>query len=125
MTTQAGLGACLNAGIDMFMTYQQTVPAMLGYFAALVPGTVPQSRVDDAVRRIIAVKCEMGFFEATGKVDRTLTAEVGSAAHRQVARQAVQESLVVLKNDGNLLPLAKTGTVALGGKSADNTGNQL
>jgi beta-glucosidase len=124
MTTQAGLGACLNAGIDMFMTYQQTVPAMLGYFAALVPATVPQSRVDDAVRRIIAVKCEMGLFEATGKVDRTVTAEVGSAAHRQVARQAVQESLVVLKNDGNLLPLAKTGPVALGGKSADNTGNQ-
>jgi len=124
MTTQAGLGACLNAGIDMFMTYQQTIPAMLGYFAALVPATVPQSRVDDAVRRIIAVKCEMGLFEATGKVDRTVTAEVGSAAHRQVARQAVQESLVVLKNDGNVLPLAKTGTVVLGGKSADNTGNQ-
>jgi beta-glucosidase len=66
----------------------------------------------------------MGLFEATGKVDRTVTAEVGSAAHRQVARQAVQESLVVLKNDGNVLPLAKTGPVALGGKSADNTGNQ-
>jgi beta-glucosidase len=124
MANQAGLGACLNAGIDMFMTYQQTIPTMLGYFAALVPGTVPQTRIDDAVRRIIAVKCEMGLFEATGKVDRTVTADVGSAAHRQVARQAVQESLVVLKNDGNVLPLAKTGPVALGGKSADNTGNQ-
>jgi beta-glucosidase len=124
LANQAGLGACLNAGIDMFMTYNQTIPTMLGYFAALVPGTVPQSRIDDAVRRIVAVKCEMGLFEATGKVDRTQTAQVGSAAHRQVARQAVQESLVVLKNDGNLLPLAKTGTVALGGKSADNTGNQ-
>jgi beta-glucosidase len=124
LANQAGLGACLNAGIDMFMTYNQTIPTMLGYFAALVPGTVPQSRIDDAVRRIVAVKCEMGLFEATGKVDRTLTAQVGSAAHRQVARQAVQESLVVLKNDGNLLPLAKTGPVALAGKSADNTGNQ-
>jgi beta-glucosidase len=122
---QAGVGACLNAGIDMFMTYNQTVPTMLGYFAALVKaGTVPQARVDDAVRRIIAVKCELGLFEATGKVDRALTAEVGSAAHRQVARQAVQESLVVLKNDGAVLPLAKTSTVALAGKSADNTGNQ-
>jgi beta-glucosidase len=124
LANQAGLGACLNAGIDMFMTYNQTIPAMLGYFAALVPGTVPQSRIDDAVRRIVAVKCEMGLFEAAGKVDRTQTAQVGSAAHRQVARQAVQESLVVLKNDGNVLPLAKTGTVAIGGKSADNTGNQ-
>jgi len=125
MANQAGLGACLNAGIDMFMTYQQTIPTMLGYFAALVQaGTVPQTRVDDAVQRIVAVKCEMGLFEASGKVDRTLTADVGSAAHRQVARQAVQKSLVVLKNDGNVLPLAKTSTVALGGKSADNTGNQ-
>ena len=72
----------------------------------------------------MAVKCEMGLFTATGRVDRTLTAQVGSAAHRMVARQAVQKSLVVLKNDGNVLPLAKTGPIVLGGKSADNTGNQ-
>jgi beta-glucosidase len=124
-SNQDGLGKCLNAGVDMFMTYQQTIPTMLGYFAALVKaGTVAQDRVDDAVRRIIAVKCELGLFEATGKVDRALTADVGSAAHRQVARQAVQESLVVLKNDGAVLPLPKTSTVALAGKSADNTGNQ-
>jgi beta-glucosidase len=124
-SNQDGLGKCLNAGVDMFMTYNQTIPTMLGYFAALVKaGTVAQDRVDDAVRRIIAVKCELGQFEATGTVDRTLTAAVGSAEHRQVARQAVQESLVVLKNDGAVLPLPKTSTVALAGKSADNTGNQ-
>ncbi len=122
---QSGVGQCLNAGIDMFMTYNQSVPTMLGYFAALMKaGTITQDRVDDAVRRILAVKCELGLFEASGTVDRTLTAEVGSAAHRQVARQAVQESLVVLKNDCAVLPLAKTVTVALGGKSADDTGNQ-
>jgi beta-glucosidase len=109
----------------MFMTYNQNIPTMMGYFAALVKaGTVAQDRVDDAVRRILAVKCELGLFEATGTVDRTLTAAVGSAEHRQVARQAVQESLVVLKNDGAVLPLPKTSTVALAGKSADNTGNQ-
>jgi beta-glucosidase len=124
-SNQDGLGKCLNAGVDMFMTYNQTIPAMLGYFAALVKaGTVAQERVDDAVRRIIAVKCELGLFEATGTVDRALTAAVGSAEHRQVARQAVQESLVVLKNDGAVLPLPKTITLALAGKSADNTGNQ-
>jgi beta-glucosidase len=98
---------------------------MLGYFAALLKaGTITQARVDDAVRRIVAVKCELGLFEASGTVDRALTAEVGSATHRQVARQAVQESLVVLKNDCGVLPLTKTATVALGGKSADDTGNQ-
>jgi beta-glucosidase len=124
MANQAGFGACLNAGIDMFMLFRVDIPTTLGYFAALVPGTVPQARIDDAVHRILAVKCEMGLFTGTGLVDRTQTAAVGSAAHRQVAREAVQKSLVVLKNDGNVLPLAKTGTVVLGGKSADNTGNQ-
>jgi len=125
LSNQDGIGQCLNAGVDMFMTCNQTIPTMLGYFEALMKaGTITQDRVDDAVRRILAVKCELGLFEASGTVDRTLTAEVGSAAHRQIARLAVQESLVLLKNDGPVLPLAKTATVALGGKSADNTGNQ-
>jgi beta-glucosidase len=98
---------------------------MIGYFQAAVSGgKVQQSRIDDAVRRIVAVKCELGLFGGNSKVDRTLTAKVGSAEHRAVARQAVQKSLVVLKNDGNVLPIAKTSTVALAGKSADNTGNQ-
>jgi len=129
MTNQAGFAACLNAGIDMFMLFRVDIPTTLGYFAALVPGTVPQSRIDDAVRRILAVKCELGLFApGTSTVDRTLTAQVGSAAHRGVARRAVQESMVVLKNDGNVLPLSKTAAssspIVLGGKSADNTGNQ-
>jgi beta-glucosidase len=125
LSDQAGIEGCVNAGVDMFMTASETIPTMLGYFQTAVQGgKVPQSRIDDAVRRIVAVKCEMGLFDATGKVDRTLTAKVGSSEHRAVARQAVQKSLVVLKNDGNVLPIAKTGTVALAGKSADNTGNQ-
>jgi len=124
-SNQDGIGQCLNAGIDMFMIYNQSIGTMLDIFRNLVKaGTVKQERVDDAVRRILAVKCELGLFEATGKVDRALTAEVGSAEHRQLARKAVQESLVVLKNDGAVLPLAKTVTVALGGRTADNTGNQ-
>ena len=125
LSNQAGIEQCTNAGVDMFMAQGQEVYTMVGYLAAAVKGgAVPQSRIDDAVRRIVAVKCELGLFEASGKVDRSLTDKVGSAEHRAVARQAVQESLVVLKNDGNVLPLAKTSTVALAGKSADNTGNQ-
>jgi beta-glucosidase len=125
LSDQAGIESCTNAGIDMFMAYGEEVSTMVGYLATAVSGgKVPQSRIDDAVRRIVAVKCELGLFESTGKADRTLTSKVGSAEHRAVARQAVRESLVVLKNDGNALPLAKTSTVALAGKSADNTGNQ-
>lgn len=130
---QDGLGQCVNAGVDMFMLFRVNIPTTLGYFTALAQaGTIQQSRIDDAVRRIVAVKCEMGLFAGIGNsngnsgglVNRTLTAAVGSPAHRMVARQAVRESMVVLKNDGNVLPLARTGPVALAGKSADNTGNQ-
>ncbi len=68
----------------------------------------------------------MGLLDGTQRlVDRTLTAQVGSNDHRNVARRAVAESLVVLKNDGGVLPLSKdTAHVALGGKTADNIGNQ-
>jgi beta-glucosidase len=125
LSNQAGIETCANAGVDMFMSYGQKVSTMVGYLASAVSsGKVPQSRIDDAVRRIVAVKCELGLFEASGKVDRSYTSKVGSAEYRAVARQAVRESLVVLKNDGNVLPIAKTSTVALAGKSADNTGNQ-
>ena len=83
---------------------------------SLVPSTVPQSRIDDAARRILVAKCEMGLLDgAQHLVDRALTAQVGSAAHRAVARRAVAASLVVLKNDNNALPISKSVVgVALG-----------
>src|SRR5204862_7895316 len=74
-----GTAACLNAGADMFMIFSNTsVPTAMGTTGTTVQttirdlvtaGTVPMSRLDDAVRRIIAVKCEMGLFDTTGVVD--------------------------------------------------------
>jgi len=125
LSNQDGMNQCVNAGVDMFMAYGQNISTMVGYLSSgVTSGTVPQSRIDDAVRRIVATKCELGLFESSGKADRSLTSTVGSADHRAVARQAVQKSLVVLKNDASVLPLAKNSTVALAGKSADDTGNQ-
>lgn len=125
LSNQDGINQCVNAGVDMFMAWGQNISTMIGYLSSGVKsGTVPQSRIDDAVRRIVATKCELGLFDFNGKADRSLTSKVGSAEHRAVARQAVQKSMVVLKNDGNVLPIAKSTTVALAGKSADNTGNQ-
>jgi beta-glucosidase len=117
---------CLNGGVDMFMTFGKTAAQFLADVQPLVPSAVPQSRVDDAVRRILTVKCEMGLLDGGGKlVDRALTAQVGSAAHREVARRAVAASMVVLKNEGGTLPLAKdVSGIALGGKTGDNIGNQ-
>jgi beta-glucosidase len=125
-TNGVNLGSCLNAGVDMVMTFGPTASSFLSMVRGLVPNTVPQSRIDDAARRILVVKCEMGLLDGTQRlVDRALTARVGSPTHRAVARQAVAESVVVLKNDGGVLPLSKSVPgVALGGKTADNIGNQ-
>ena len=118
--------SCLTAGVDMFMTFNTSASSFVSSTRSLVPAAVPQSRIDDAARRILVVKCEMGLLDGTQRlVDRALTAQVGSNDHRNVARRAVAESLVVLKNDGGVLPLSKdTAHVALGGKTADNIGNQ-
>jgi beta-glucosidase len=133
LSAHDGLGACLNAGADMFMIFgNDQVPMPVGSGTTILSlietlvddGTVPQSRLDDAVHRILAVKCEMGLFETDGVIDAAATARVGSADHRTLARQAVQKSMVVLQNDDSLLPLSKTATVALAGTSAQNSGNQ-
>jgi beta-glucosidase len=134
LSFQDGMAACLNAGADMFMVFSNgQVPTALGTSGTTVQttitglvkaGTVPQSRLDDAVRRILAVKCEMGLFDTTGVIDTAATSRVGSAEHRMLARQAVQKSLVVLKNDNHVLPLSKSAVVALAGNSAQNSGNQ-
>src|SRR4029077_2800214 len=117
---------CLNAGVDMFMTFGKPAVQFLGDVRPLVPNTVPQARIDDAVKRILTVKCEMGLLDGTPQlVDRTLTAQIGSAQHRAVARRAVSASLVVLKNEGGTLPLSKdVPRISLGGKTADDIGNQ-
>ena len=126
-----GLAACLNAGADMFMIFGGDTGApqpfgsgttVLSYHPPAGHGQhVPMSRLDDAVRRILAVKCEMGLFDTTGVIDTAATARVGSAAHRMVARQAVQKSLVVLKNDNNVLPLSKTRDGGAGGQQRRRT----
>jgi beta-glucosidase len=88
-------------------------------------GKIPQSRVDDAVTRILNAKFALDLFNHP-YTDRSYTPQVGSQAHRDVARQAVRESLTLLKNDSSALPLPKTGTykIVVGGKSADDLGNQ-
>jgi beta-glucosidase len=80
------------------------------------------ARIDDANRRILTKKLELGLFEKPF-TDRSYTSTVGSAAHRDLARQAVRQSQVLLKNSG-ALPIAKSAKVFVAGKSADDIGNQ-
>jgi beta-glucosidase len=117
----------VNAGIDMVMVparYQE----FFGTLKALVlEGKVPMARIDDAVRRILRVKCAMGLMQKSWspRIDRRLQEDFGSAAHRQVARECVRQSVVLLRNANRVLPLSKQASrIHLSGKNADDLGNQ-
>jgi beta-glucosidase len=114
----------VNAGIDMVMVPYDYRTFISTLRAEVNAGRVPLSRIDDAVTRILTKKLELGLFERPF-ADRSFTAGVGSPAHRALARRAVRASLVLLKNEGALLPLAKTTRrIFVAGKSADDIGNQ-
>ncbi len=114
----------INAGIDMNMVPYDYTRFINTLADAVAEGTVPIERIDNAVRQILTVKFEMGLFEAPYS-DPALAALVGSEAHRAVARQAVAESLVLLKNNDGLLPLSREmGRLFVGGNAADDIGIQ-
>ena len=87
-------------------------------------GSIPMERVDDAVRRILLIKKQSGLFERPFS-DQSLLSYVGSKDHREVAREAVRKSMVLLKNKNNILPIPKSGkTIIVAGKGADDVGMQ-
>ena len=113
----------INAGIDMVMVPINYRDFVADLKALVAEGRVPMARIDDAVRRILRQKVRFKLWERPF-TDRALTAQIGSPAHRAVARQAVQQSLVVLKNDKNVLPLSASARVHLCGVRADDIGVQ-
>ncbi|ALO91589.1 Glucan 1,4-beta-glucosidase [Streptomyces hygroscopicus subsp. limoneus] len=121
--TGAEITTAVNAGVDMVMVphdYKKFLTLVRGEVAA---GRIAQSRIDDANRRILTKKFQLGLFERPF-TDRSYTPTVGSAAHRELARQAVRASQVLLKNEGGVLPLPKSAKLFVAGKSADDIGNQ-
>jgi beta-glucosidase len=114
----------VNAGIDMLME-PYSYPSAFAYIKGLVnEDSISEERINDAVRRILTVKFEMGLFERPYS-NRSLIDSVGTAYHRLVARQCVRESQVLLKKRDKLLPLAKQNLkIHVAGRSADNLGLQ-
>ncbi len=120
----------INAGLDMVMipygpgqknNYVEFITDLKALVAA---GKVPQSRIDDAVKRILIAKMEIGLFEHPS-ADPQLLPEIGSDKHREVARECVRQSLVLLKNEKQALPLSKEiKHLAIVGKAADDLGIQ-
>lgn len=117
----------INAGMDMGMVPGRYREFIRDVKALVDERQIPMSRIDDAVRRILRVKFAMGLMDHNRSVlaDRSLQKDFGSAEHRAVAREAVRESLVVLKNDRKTLPLARSARrIFVAGKSADDIGDQ-
>ncbi len=130
-TYQQRLVTAINAGIDMFLyadewtdngrsTVKSTITTIED---AVNKNLITEERINDAVRRIIKVKLEMDLSkDYLAKVENTTT--IGSQESRNVAKQAVRESLVLLKNKNNILPLSKNQNLLIIGPASDNLGVQ-
>lgn len=122
---QAAVVASINAGVDMVMVpfrYERFINTLL---TAVAQEQIPLARIDDAVSRILTVKLEMNLFEDPFMGEGEL-ASVGCADHRAIAREAVQQSAVLLQNNGGLLPLnPQDGAhILVAGVGADDLGMQ-
>lgn len=117
----------INAGMDMVMVPDKYQEFFNTLKTLVNEGKVPMSRIDDAVTRILRVKFAMGLMDKgrSPLADRKLQKSFGSAEHRQVARECVRQSLVLLKNENKALPISKGVTrIHVAGKNADDIGNQ-
>lgn len=122
--SEASVSASVNAGMDMAMVaFDGGVDQ---WMASLGTTSIPTERIDDAVRRILRIKVLMGLFDndfAKAYSNPDLRSQIWSTEHQELAREAVQKSLVLLKNDG-VLPLDKTQAVKVAGPYADSMGVQ-
>ncbi|WP_430543774.1 glycoside hydrolase family 3 protein [Xanthomonas sacchari] len=119
--------AAFNAGVDMLMAPDSWKGVYENALKAVKSGQIPMTRLDDAVRRILRVKLRLGLFEAGKPSQRPLGGKfelLGAPEHRAVARQAVRESLVLLKNQGQLLPLKPQLKLLVAGDGANDMGRQ-
>lgn len=118
-----------NAGVDIFMVAGDAWKGLYDNTLAQVKsGVISTARLDDAVRRVLRVKLRSGLFEKPAPDERKLVNQpelLGSAEHRQLARLAVRESLVLLKNNQQILPLAPDQNILIAGDGADNLGKQM
>lgn len=109
----------INAGLDMFMAPDSWKGLYETTLKQAKDGTIPAVRLDDAVRRILRVKYKLGLF-GEGHVNRGNFAAVGAPEHLAIAREAVAKSLVLLKNNGDILPIKPGARVLVAGPAADN-----
>jgi beta-glucosidase len=119
--------AAINAGVDMIMVPEDWKALLANTLEQVRSGEIEQSRIDDAVRRILRVKMRAGLFTGGRPSSRPQAGDaslVGAADHRSLAREAVRQSLVLLKNGEGLLPLSRNLNVMVVGDGADDISKQ-
>jgi beta-glucosidase len=118
------IAQCINAGLDMAMVVSgANATTWINAIVSQAGGAIPQSRIDDAVRRILRIKFRFHIFDHPTS-NATARAQIYSAAHQAIAREAVRKSLVLLKNTGSALPLTRSERITVVGSFADNIGIQ-
>jgi len=125
--SNARCAQAINAGVDMMMVPHDWKDFISNTIEQVENGDIAMSRIDEAVSRILRVKARAGLFTKGLPSSRQYAGEastIGSATHRNLARQAVRESLVLLKNTDNLLPLDRNQTVLVAGSGANSIGQQ-
>ncbi|KQZ32983.1 glycoside hydrolase family 3 protein [Duganella sp. Root1480D1] len=113
----------INAGIDMIMVPDDWKAFIANTVTQVKAGEIPMSRIDDAVTRILRVKLRAGLFGKSPS-QNAYAGKDAALQDRELARRAVRESLVLLKNEGPALPLARGNKILVVGKSADDISNQ-
>ena len=125
--TNASCPKAIIAGIDMFMVPKQWKKFLSNTIRQVRAGEVPMARIDDAVRRILRVKIKACLFSKGPPSERLLAGNsglLGSEEHRAIARNAVRDSIVLLKNNGRILPLRGKKNILIGGDGSDNIAKQ-
>jgi beta-glucosidase len=121
--TPTDCAAAINAGLDLYMAPDSWKGLFDNTLREVREGTIPMARLDDAVRRVLRVKYKLGLMGAK-PVMRGDPAAVGAQAHLDLAREAVAKSLVLLKNEGSVLPIRPGARVLVTGPGADSMAMQ-
>lgn len=131
VTYKEQIRQALDSGVDLFMEVSTWEDVMKNIKVLVEEGSVPMEQVDDAVRRILRVKFEAGLFEEEidSAAEQEMRADIGSEEHREVAREAVRKSLVLLKNDkvgeqSALDALQQAENILICGQKAYDMGSQ-
>ena len=122
--SNASCAQAINAGIDMVMVPDDWQDFIANTIAQVESGEIPMARIDDAVSRILRVKLRAGLFDDGKPSSNAYAGKADALQARELAREAVRKSLVLLKNRDSVLPLARGRKILVVGKSADDIGNQ-